>query len=137
MLNRLKIGLRLVLGFALVVVLVVLVAALGRSRVGELNGQLDVMVTDRMPKVLIATSTKEIANRIAINLRSALLSKDPAAAQNYVKTVPEMRQTIGENLKELEALMKSDKDKALFATLQEKRKAYGASIDKAVALINQ
>lgn len=55
MFNNLKIGPRLNLGFAVVLILLVIIAVTGTSALKSLNDEIDNMVHDKYPKAVWAT----------------------------------------------------------------------------------
>lgn len=68
--SHLKISTRLGAGFALVIVLGLVVALLGRWQLQTISGQLHALSTEEMVKVEHATQTKDNINEIARAIRN-------------------------------------------------------------------
>ena len=84
---NLKIGVRLAVAFAFVLVLLVAVVGAGLMRLTDLRDQLNLVVDNRYPKVLLAFDIKNDVNIIVRNVRAMLIDKDPQS----------LRKTAGDN----------------------------------------
>ena len=73
MLNNLKIGVRLGIGFAVTLALLIAIAVIGYTRIGALNLEIDSMANDRFPKTVQANSMIDAINNIARQLRNAYI----------------------------------------------------------------
>ena len=93
MFANMKIGLRLALGFAAVLVLLLAVAAVGYTRISALNVQVEGLVNDKFPKTVAANDVIESINVIARRLRNAYIFKDAESAKE-VDAIPEQRKII-------------------------------------------
>ena len=74
--KNLKIGLRLGIGFAIALLLLVVVAAIGISRVADLQSEITDLVKDKNVKVKLANDMNEQLGAIARFQRNQLLFKD-------------------------------------------------------------
>ncbi len=74
MFKNMKIGLRLGLGFGLVGILLLIIAALAISRLTQQNDTLNLVVNDRYLKMSMVTEIKGETTAIAIALRNMMLT---------------------------------------------------------------
>ena len=134
MFANMKIGLRLALGFAAVLVLLLAVAAVGYTRISALNVQVEGLVNDKFPKTVAANDVIESINVIARRLRNAYIFKDAESAKE-VDAIPEQRKIISDRLDKLEKTITSDEGKALLKKVQEARKGYVDDQDQFLSLL--
>ncbi|MDY0013593.1 MAG: methyl-accepting chemotaxis protein [Rhodocyclaceae bacterium] len=147
MFKNLKIGVRLGLGFGLVLVLLVAISAISYLRLGQLTGEIRDMVTDKFPKTVQANDMIDELNVMARAMRNAVLVKDPAAVKKELERIPAARKVIGERLEKLTATIVSDEGKAILKRMVESRAAFvpmqekfieltsGGKTDEAIALL--
>jgi len=107
MFKNLKIGVRLGVGFAITLALLVAVAVTGVARIGQLSDNLDELVNDNYPKTVLANSVVRAINVIARNLRNAVIYSD-VERQKSLEAIPAQRKVIsdayhevGETLREM------------------------------------
>ena len=130
MFKNLRIGARLGLGFGLVLILMAALAATSYSRLAGLNGEIDYMLKDRFPKVLWANEVIDQNNVVARSTRGAMLASKPEELLKELDRVPEARKAAGEAIAKLEKTTTSEAGKKALANMVEKRKVYGAELDK-------
>lgn len=70
MFKNMKIGMRLGFGFGLVVLLMVTIAFIGITRLGNLNREIENVVKDKYPKTVLANSIIGNVNVIARSMRT-------------------------------------------------------------------
>ena len=134
MLNNLKIGTRLGIGFAVTLALLITIAILGYTRLTVLDDSLDIIVDDRAPKVVQANAIVRAINVVARNLRNAALYSG-AERQRALDGIPPQRKIINENLELLEKSIRSEKGKAVLQKIRDTRNAYVADQEKALEFI--
>ena len=66
-----KLGLRLGVGFGIVLILMLTLGAISYARLGELDKEIDGMVTVQFPKTVQANNVIDAINAIARHLRNA------------------------------------------------------------------
>ncbi len=130
MFKNLKIGVRLMGGFAVVLVLMAVVAVVGVLRIGDLNDSIDLMVNDRFPKTVWANSVTDAFNEVARINRNVLLINDPAELENQRARRDEARKRISDNVQKLEETIKSEEGIRKLNVVKEARNAYVAVLDK-------
>src|SRR5450830_30982 len=118
MFANMKIGLRLSLGFAIVVALMAALAVMGINGMAKIEGELDGIVKVNIYKTKLS---EEIATQIHIVtrvMRTIVLLKDPAAIATENKKIAAARQKYAETLEALEKIPTSEKGKAIRAKIK-------------------
>ena len=133
---NLKIGTRLGLGFGVVIVLLLVVAFIAVSRIAMINKATDEILNDRYVKVTVAQDIQTEVNVQARYLRNAIIgAADPAeVTASLAKLDASVKQNV-QNLAKLKSLLNTEKGKALFATLIERRNVYASTRDATVKLL--
>ena len=136
MLKNMKIGMRLGLGFALVVV--VLVATLGVSalRMGQLNHQLAGIVDEQFPKTVLANEVINRINAQAIAMRNAVIFNEQKQTKEQLGKITSLQGEIDERMSKLEALLNSDDEKLMMNSVKDAVTEYAASRDQFAKLID-
>jgi methyl-accepting chemotaxis protein len=122
MFKNLKIGVRLGIGFGLMILLLVIISALSYVRVGNLDSEIEDMVNDKFPKTVMANDAVDQINITARAIRNAMLVKSPEAAQQEINRLMDARKKTGEIFDKLEKLITSEEGKKVFAKAMEMRK---------------
>ena len=134
MFKNLRIGARLGLGFGLVLVLMAALAATSYNRLGQLNGEIDAMINDRFPKTVWANDVIDQVNVVARATRGAMLASKPDDIQKDLERIPEARKAASEAIAKLEKSITSEAGKKVLGNMLDKRKAYGAELDKFIEI---
>jgi len=132
--KNLKIGVRLAIGFGLVLALMATLAVLAYNRLGGLNQEIEDMVKDKFPKTVWATDINESINTIARRLRNAYILSG-ADAQKELDQITEERKKITEAIEKLEKTILSEKGKDILKSVTTARIAYVASQEKFIELL--
>ncbi len=118
MFANMKIGLRLTLGFAVVLALMAALAVVGINGMASVQGRLDEIVKDNMHKIKLNTDMSE-AVHIAVRItRTMILLDDPVAIAHERKKLDAARQKYNESWDTLDKLPASDKGKAARAKVK-------------------
>ena len=136
MFKNLKIGVRLGIGFALIVVLLAVVSTLAYIRVGTLDTEINDLIKDKYPKTVLATDIIRAMNQVAQFNRNTLLIDDPVELQKQRARRDEQRKIISDRINQLEKIITSDAGKKLLADMEVKRAAYVKELDE-FAKMNQ
>ena len=134
MFNNLKIGVRLGIGFAVTLALLVTIAVLSITNISSLNDDIQMMTNDRFPKTVQANAIVRSINVIARNLRNAALFTG-AEQQKALEAIAPQRKIISENIALLEKSIKSEKGKEILKKLEVSRAAYVVDQDKFIELL--
>jgi methyl-accepting chemotaxis protein len=134
MLNNLKIGVRLGMGFAVTLILLIIIAIVSYARLSTLNSEVDGLVQDKFPKTVQANDMIDALNTIGRQLRNAYIFSG-TEQQKALDAIPEQRQIITERIDKLDKSITSDKGKETLARVKSARTAYIAAQEKFIELI--
>ena len=134
MLNNLKIGVRLGIGFAVTLALLITVATVSYVRIAALNTEIEGMVDEKFPKTVQANDIVDAINAIARQLRNAYIYSGAEQQKSLDAIAPE-RKKISDNLEKLEKSITSDKGKEILKKVQTARAGYVGSQDKFLELL--
>ncbi len=135
MLKDLRVGVRLALAFALVLVLLGAVTVVGITRMGALDAEVDIIVTDRWVKVREATAINEAVRELDIALRTIFLndSRDEVVAQKAVFL--EQRSRISDAMNKLDPMVTSPRGRDLLDAVKNIRAQAAQSQDRIMSLV--
>src|SRR5450830_1469154 len=128
-LTNLKIGVRLSLGFAILVVLLVVTGFVGGNRLSFLNQQMSTVVNQTYPKTVYASDIINQENLIIRATRNLLLMSDPEQIKLQNQLIPVSIQAVAADMDKLEQGVTSEKGRALFKEIQRTRADYAAASD--------
>ena len=135
MFNNLKVGVKLGLGFGLVLLFMLAIAVVGVTRVMVINEKFDVVVKDAWPKAAKVQEGMGGVYRMAIVTRELLLANTPEKiAENKTKIIT-LRADIGKTWNELGASLHLPKGQALFQTVLAGRSQYVDAQNRLIALV--
>ncbi|HEY3433844.1 MAG TPA: MCP four helix bundle domain-containing protein, partial [Rhodocyclaceae bacterium] len=134
MFKDLRIGVRLGLGFGLVVLLLLTVSTISLVRLSELSTNVDLLVKDKFPKTVQVNAVIDQINQIARIIRNTLLVKGDEV-QKELDRIPGARKIISENLEKLSATVKSEDGKKLLDKVVDARKVYVADQDRFIEIL--
>ena len=134
MLNNLKIGIRLGIGFAVTLALLITIATISYARLSTLNQEISDLVKVDFPKTVQANEIIEAIQTIARQLRNAYIYSG-AEQQKSIEAIPDQRKIISDNLDRLEKSITSEKGKELMKKVQAARAAYVVDQDKFLELL--
>jgi len=134
MFKNLKIGVRLGLGFGLVIILLIGTAVVGYTRVAYLDEEIGLMINDRFPKTVLANDAIDQINITARAIRNAMLVKTSEEATKELDRLYEARKITGGKFAELEKTITSEEGKKGLAKVMEARQLTVAEQDQCIAL---
>ena len=135
MLKNFKIGTRLSLGFGFLLVLMLVVGGYGIKSILELNGEIDLLVEDRMVKVEQANAIIDNVNIIARALRNIIIDEDKGRQIDELRRVADARKKAGDLFETLQKTVKSEKGAALIKKSFDHRTAYVRSTETYMDLV--
>ena len=134
-LNNLKIGARLAVGFAAVIALLIALAALGVTRLIAMHENTELILHDRFGKVALAHTIENQVNQRSRALRSAMLTTDPAIVARELDKVSAAVTVIDKALDRLQQIIRTERGKAALNSLLAKRAVFNAHVNKLVDMI--
>jgi methyl-accepting chemotaxis protein len=117
----LKIGMRLGLGFAVLIGMLVIVSTLGIIRLHAVDDDIDVILHNRYHKVVLAHEIENQVNRKLRARRTVLIASEPALVASELAKADDATAAIFKAVEELKATVRSDQGKAAMAAMQEAR----------------
>lgn len=131
-LPNIKIGTRLALGFGFVIVAGLLGAGYGRTALSDVGREVRLLNEDRVVKVLLARDLRDNALLIAERARNVVMLSDAAAMAAEVKQIESIRAANGQLIERLDAIVTSEKGRALLHAAAQARSAFNRIVDQAV-----
>ncbi len=130
MLSNLKIGIRLSIGFAIVLLLLLLITIIGIARVGELQADISDLVKDKNVKTKVANDIIDNINSVGRFHRNMLIARNEEATNREMAKIVEIREGVTKNFETLDKFSYSDKGKAALDACKNARKAFLAAAGK-------
>jgi methyl-accepting chemotaxis protein len=119
-----KIGLRLAMGFGLVVFLLVAIAVVGITRIGAVNEDMQMITTDRYPKVEQSFKIMDSVDGIAQSMNNIVIYGDQETIKSELKAIEAAKIEIKDALDKLEKMINADKGRELFKKMSSARDQY-------------
>ncbi|UZD97773.1 methyl-accepting chemotaxis protein [Pseudomonas corrugata] len=134
MFKNMRVGVRLTLGFATVLILTAAIAYLGIERLQGIKGDLDEVSGVRMTRITQIATLRNQMNLIARISRNILLTTDAQRIRNENDRLPEARALFDKQLGEIENGEFSDEAKQLSADIRARFQSVVPLVDKALKL---
>ncbi|MEX3937569.1 methyl-accepting chemotaxis protein [Paraburkholderia phymatum] len=136
-LNNLKIGVRLSVAFALLIVLLIGISVLAAVQLRAASQRTQELVNETYLKVELAHQLKDYANFTARQIRSAILARDADEVTKDLEQVEQTRSKYDPVVKRLDALIRFTEGRKLFEEMRAVQLRYRHTRDKVVDLIRQ
>ncbi len=124
MLKNFKIGSRLGLAFGLILVLLLIVGGYAIFEIKSLNGQIDILVNDRMVKLDQANTIIVNLNILARSYRNVIIDENKDHQNDEFQRIAEARKVVGTTLEQLDKTIRTDQGIALLKKIKEMRADY-------------
>jgi methyl-accepting chemotaxis protein len=124
LLKNCRIGMRLGLGFGLVLLLMTGIAGLGVANLNQVAERVDELVSQRFPRTVWANNIIDGVNTTARSMRDALLVSSQADQQVELDRIVDARKGIAKNLEKLRQAVDSQDEKEALGRLMEVRERY-------------
>jgi methyl-accepting chemotaxis protein len=131
----LKIATRLSIGFGGVLLLLTLIVGVGMIRLSNLNDSVQLLVTDRIPKLNIANAWVIQLSESARHMRNMLIVTDDKEIKKEIEKVYENKKLRQEYMEQLEKICIGSEGKALLQTTIDAGAPYVAHEDEYLKLI--
>jgi len=137
MFANMKLAVRLGLGFAITLLLLIIIAVTSYSRLGTLNVEVENLVNDKYPKIIDAIDVIRAMNQVAQINRNLLLITDPAETQKQITRQTEHRKIITDNINSLESKITSEDGKRKLKVMSDTRAAFVAVLERYLATVQR
>ena len=127
--TNLKIGVRLGMGFAAVLALLLIVVGVSLTRLAAMKQESDETINDYYPKVQAVTVIKDKLNEIARSMRNTLIMSDRDEINKEIANIADDKRVIAERFEFVDKRVTSPKGRELFNTLVGTRSAYLVTLD--------
>ncbi len=134
MFQNMKTGTRLGLAFGIIVVLLLVIAIVGISKLENLNDEMSKIVNVEYPKVAICNNLLGSINQIARSMRNMLILEKKEEIQKELDKVQDARKKIVAELDRITPLVKSEAGKAGLKAIMDARAAYVTGQDEFMKL---
>ncbi len=133
--QHMKIGSRLALGFGAVILLVVVMAAMGLTRLANLHSITDTIVTKDWQKTVLVNEIVHVANENGRANMEMLLVTDLEARNKILERIDSNTQKVTELLEKLDGMISGAEEQALVEKIREVRTTYAAAFGKASKIL--
>lgn len=130
-----KIGVRLAIGFGVVLALMVIGIVVGWTRLSELNGITEKIVQKDWVKSALANEVADLANDNAKANMELFLVTDKGRIAKIFERIDRNKNSITEKLEKLDPLLYMPEGKARLAKIKEARKPYVESFGRASKIL--
>jgi methyl-accepting chemotaxis protein len=134
MFANMKLGVRIGLGFGVVILMMVVSTAIGYSSIRAGSEDLDRVVNDRFPKTMASNHIIGALNISARAMRNALLVKNPEEVKREMDRLPEQHKIIAESFDMMDKTAKSQEGRAALKAAQDARAIYDKDFEQFLAL---
>jgi len=134
MFANMKLAVRLGLGFAATLLLLIIISVVSYTRLSTLNTEIENLINDKYPKTVQAVDVIRAMNQVAQINRNLLLVSDPAEIKSQLTRMTEQRKIITDRIEKLEDTVTSDEGKRLLKTMTDTRVTYVAVLEKFLGL---
>jgi methyl-accepting chemotaxis protein len=131
-LNDLKLRTRLILGFALVLVLTVALGVMAITKMEAIRLDFNKVVKENNVKISTANAMRGELNIVARTIRNIVIQGDPVYLQKQVERLAESRKNYGEQSNKLTSLISSEKAKKITTDIIASKETVRPLFDKVV-----
>jgi methyl-accepting chemotaxis protein len=135
MFSNMKVAVRLAIGFGAVVVLLLALSAVSLTSMAALNHDVDLLMDDRYPKVMLANEAATLTIDNGRQVRSMMLATSNEERERYKAVAEANRVKVAEALARLDKLVASDKGRELFRDITAKNNVLNPAYIELYALI--
>lgn len=135
MLNNIRIGLRMGLGFLLVICATMTMVVVLLLELEKFNDEMQTLVDGRFPNVVYSNALIDNLNSANLSMRDILLTQDPAVIKNEIEKISVIRKNFTEALVKLEKNTQSEEGNKFLSRIKENRVHYGNGLEKYLKLV--
>jgi methyl-accepting chemotaxis protein len=133
-LKNLKIGARLGLSFAIMAILLLMLASVSYTRIGTMDEDITLTTEDRYPKTVLVHLAKDELNAVARSMRNLMLMDDAQELKNELASIETRTKAGNTALDQLDKLITSAKGRSLIKEVNESRQQFMAMRAKFLAV---
>jgi methyl-accepting chemotaxis protein len=133
--SSMKVGTRLGLGFALVILAGLVVAILGRIELRSIDAEVRLLASDRLVKVKQFNQIKGNLNDVARIVRNILITTDGNVMAEEKGRIEAIRPKTTALIEQLNASITTAEGRQLLEKLKQIRTSYNASLDRVMVLV--
>ncbi|GIK22569.1 MAG: methyl-accepting chemotaxis protein [Ignavibacteriaceae bacterium] len=122
MLNNMKIGVRLALGFGIAALVILILNVLSIVNLNALNDDMSVVIKDRFPNTIWANDIIDMINDNSRAIRNAFILDDPEEIAKELKRLDAGKDLVDARVDSLTRTSNSEEGKRIIANLQDVRK---------------
>ena len=134
--KEMTIKVKLLLGFGIIIFTLAVVALTAFYAISSLNSNIVNLLDTRIPQMNRLSAISHAISATSMNIDEALRSDATDATRAELAPAAGHQKATTENMDKLQASMQSEKEKALFHTVSNKRAAYTTARNKVVSLLN-
>ncbi|MDR3630685.1 MAG: methyl-accepting chemotaxis protein [Desulfocapsaceae bacterium] len=135
MLNNLKIGTRMLLGYGTVIILLLVVGGYSIVSIRSLNDEISAVVNVRMPNAEKIHKIADNLNVLSIGFRNIIIDTRQEQQTAELEKIANARKTVSEIIEFLQKDLKTEKGKELLQNVIEARKEYVTSTENFMKFI--
>jgi methyl-accepting chemotaxis protein len=129
-----KVGIRLGTGFGLMLVLIILLVAMGLSRMAKVQDELDDITQDKMMKMTHLYAMREDLNRVEISVGNIALNPDDQDMAAETARIGKARSDYDAHARALHSMLNNEAESGQFARIEAARAVTRQQFDKAIEL---
>lgn len=137
MFKNMKIGVRLGIGFAVMVALIVTIGLIAMSKVNDINQIVNSVVKDKIPKVENVNHWVDAVNSIARTMRNGIISSDSAFIKAEFDKIAEQRDIIDKSYEYLKEKITTEEGKKVLSVPDDLRAPVRQMQDEIIDLASQ
>lgn len=135
MLSNLKIGIRLTIGFSVMLFIMVVITGIAMTSFSHINNKVDAIIYDKWPKTVILNEVKDNINVVARALRNAIILTDPVECKMEIDRIAKASEEVTSGLGKLDKTVTSSEGKALLQAIKETSVNYIGVMKEIIGLI--
>ncbi|MBV8501299.1 MAG: MCP four helix bundle domain-containing protein [Paucibacter sp.] len=135
--NNLRIGVRMSLAFALVLLLLIIMAVVGAMQARNINYYAEYYPTNILPSLTVIYRLEQAVSDARRLEGQHILAEDPAERRSLLDRIAKARQTTQEQLKAYEPLVADDEDRDLLKKVTDGAAAYMAAQEQVLRASEQ
>ncbi|MBK1813375.1 methyl-accepting chemotaxis protein [Clostridium sp. YIM B02505] len=135
--NKIKLSNKLIIGFSLMILLVMLSSGLAIFRLNAINQSVTRLVNVENKKMSLAYQLRGSINKIAISVRNLSISGNSNYISEQQKIITDNKKIFESSNNELGSLITTNESKEVYQALQKNATAAFSAFDKAIAIGSQ